>query len=63
MPPICRRCVWSHRAAARGIGKGSERFIAVTSATVTPSPSDSSEPLGLVIVNRSAVRMVTVIRG
>jgi hypothetical protein len=46
----------------RGLEKGTDRFIAVTSATLTPHPSGSDSPLGLVIVNRSAVRMVNVIR-
>ena len=44
----------------RGLEKGAERFIAVTSATVTPSPTGDSA-LGLVIVNRSAVRLVSVL--
>jgi hypothetical protein len=46
----------------RGLEKGTDRFIAVTSAILTPHPSGSDGPLGLAIVNRTAVRMVNVIR-
>jgi hypothetical protein len=45
----------------RGLEK-SERFIAVTSATVTPAPAGIDGQLGLAIVNRSAVHMFSVLR-
>jgi len=47
----------------RGLEKGTERFIAVTTATVTPLPSGVDGPLGLAIVNRTAVRVFSVLRG
>jgi len=46
----------------RGLEKGTERFIAVTSATVTPAPDGTNSALGLAIVNRSAVRLFSVLR-
>lgn len=45
----------------RGLEKGSERFLAVTSATLTPDPTQTEGPLGLAIVNRAAVRMISVL--
>jgi hypothetical protein len=47
----------------RGLEKGTERFIAVTAATVTPAPPGVDGPLGLAIVNRTAVRLFSVLRG
>jgi hypothetical protein len=47
----------------RGLEKGTERFIAVTSATVTPPPPGIDGPLGLAVVNRTAVRLFSVLRG
>ena len=38
-----------------------ERFLAVTSATLTPDPTGTEGPLGLAIVNRAAVRMISVL--
>ncbi len=46
----------------RGLEKGTERFIAVTSAIVTPTPLGTEGPLGLAIVNRTAVRLFSVLR-
>ena len=45
----------------RGIEKSSERFIAVTSAIVS-SPMGTTEQAGLVIVNRGAVQLFSVVR-
>jgi hypothetical protein len=45
----------------RGLEKG-ERFILVTGATVTPPPMETDEMPGLVIVNRLAVHMFSVLR-
>lgn len=47
----------------RGLEKSTERFIAITSATVTPAAPGSDGPLGLAIVNRTAVRLFSVLRG
>jgi hypothetical protein len=46
----------------RGLEKGTERFIAVTSAVITPTLQDGESTLGLAIVNRSAVRLFSVLR-
>jgi hypothetical protein len=46
----------------RGLEKGTERFIAVTSAVITPSLQDGESRLGLAIVNCSAVRLFSVLR-
>jgi hypothetical protein len=45
----------------RGVEKSSERFLAVTSASVS-SPTGTNEQAGLVIVNRGAVRLFSVVR-
>ncbi len=47
----------------RGLEKGSERFIAVTSATVIPAPPGVEGTIGLAVVNRTAVRLFSVLRG
>jgi hypothetical protein len=47
----------------RGLEKGTERFLAVTSAVITPCPADIESPLGLAIVNRAPVRLLSVLRG
>ena len=46
----------------RGIEKASERFLAVTGATITPAPDDTDGSLGMAIVNRTAVRLFSVLR-
>ena len=45
----------------RGIEKTSERFLAVTTATVS-SPTAQVADAGLVIVNRGAIRLFSVVR-
>jgi len=46
----------------RGLEKTSERFLAVTGATVAPAPDRSAANLGLAIVNRGAVRLFSALR-
>lgn len=46
----------------RGLEKSSDRFVAVTNATITPSPETSDEPARLVIVNRVAIRLYSAQR-
>ena len=46
----------------RGLEKTSERFLAVTGATVTPAPDATAANLSLAIVNRSAVRLFSALR-
>jgi hypothetical protein len=46
----------------RGLEKPSERFIAVTGATVTAADGSEAEPAPLVIVNRTAVRLYSAKR-
>jgi hypothetical protein len=47
----------------RGLENGTERFLAVTSsAIVTRDPTAADSPLGLTIVNRAAVRLVSILQ-
>jgi hypothetical protein len=52
----------------RGLEKSSERFLAVTNATLTPAADPAAtavttdEPAALVIVNRAAVRLYSILR-
>jgi hypothetical protein len=45
-----------------GLEKVTDRFLAVTDATITPTPEDTSGALNLVIVNRASVLLYTALR-
>jgi hypothetical protein len=47
----------------RGLEKGTDRFLAVTDATITPAPDANTDgTLKLAIVNRASVRLYSALR-
>jgi len=47
----------------RGLEQSKERFVAVTDATITPSPNGADAEIQFAIVNRDSVRLYSAVMG